>query len=314
MYSIIPNPHVRLYFIILLHQLIKVSLFSLGCLIFFDLTAQDYSWWNQKHNWDGVTPWEQYIKLGQKHLSPTALPPYIPALTLQNQRQELQISTGAFYNPELQTQHLQLRYYRKWANSHRIEWGITAFQRYSMTTSHRDKHFFRDEDGKGVNVGDLWIRFAHVIWTSNRFKHQLEAQAGFKTASGGGLDAGQFTDTPGYTFELSWNYHVSDHSTLNVAAGFFAYQMYDLRHRQNDGASFRSDFTWHSSIGSFSAGVSGYWGYLEIGDRPILSHAQFRPSRLGGRLSFQVVQGLLDYPYTGIQINFGFFNRLNESE
>ena len=31
-------------------------------------------WWNQIHNWDGATPWTQYMKYSHAYLGPNAIP------------------------------------------------------------------------------------------------------------------------------------------------------------------------------------------------------------------------------------------------
>ena len=40
--------------------------------------SQDYSWWNEKHNWDGVTHWSRYLVISPSYMGPNALP--VPVL------------------------------------------------------------------------------------------------------------------------------------------------------------------------------------------------------------------------------------------
>lgn len=45
--------------------------------ILFTLTCsaqEDFSWWVEKHNWDGVTPWNQYMTISSAYMGPNALP------------------------------------------------------------------------------------------------------------------------------------------------------------------------------------------------------------------------------------------------
>ena len=44
-------------------------------LVLFSLSAKaQFDWWNQIHNWDGATPWTQYMTYSHAYLGPNALP------------------------------------------------------------------------------------------------------------------------------------------------------------------------------------------------------------------------------------------------
>ena len=44
-------------------------------LISVSLNGQvDYTWWNEINNWDGITPWDQYIIKSPGFMGPNALP------------------------------------------------------------------------------------------------------------------------------------------------------------------------------------------------------------------------------------------------
>ena len=48
-------------------------------LVLFSFNAEaQLDWWNQIHNWDGATPWTQYMKYSHAYLGPNAIP--IPTL------------------------------------------------------------------------------------------------------------------------------------------------------------------------------------------------------------------------------------------
>ena len=42
-------------------------------LVTYSAQAQ-FNWWNQTHNWDGATPWTQYMTYSHAFLGPNALP------------------------------------------------------------------------------------------------------------------------------------------------------------------------------------------------------------------------------------------------
>ncbi len=52
-------------------RILSISL-TLSITIF--LQAQDYSWWNLKHNWDGYSSWSDYLVVSPAYLGPNALP------------------------------------------------------------------------------------------------------------------------------------------------------------------------------------------------------------------------------------------------
>ena len=44
-------------------------------LVLFSFNAEaQLDWWNQIHNWDGATPWTQYMKYSHAYLGPNAIP------------------------------------------------------------------------------------------------------------------------------------------------------------------------------------------------------------------------------------------------
>ena len=49
-------------------------------LVLFSINAQaQLDWWNQTHNWDGTTPWTQYMKYSHAFLGPNAIAYSYPA-------------------------------------------------------------------------------------------------------------------------------------------------------------------------------------------------------------------------------------------
>ena len=80
----------------------------LGCLV---LPAQDYSWWNQKHNWDGYTHWTSYLIFSPGFMGPNALPVPEVRKGITDQRAYLELDVDGHFSQGDQTGNLFTQLY-----------------------------------------------------------------------------------------------------------------------------------------------------------------------------------------------------------
>jgi len=163
--------------------------------------SQDYSWWNEKHNWDGVTPWQNYIILSPAYMGPNALPVpeardgSLPRNTTFEFSLENHFSSGD-KTINLYT-NLYIPLFSKRAG---LNISIVPFEHYKMDTITRDLRRARDYDGEGISGGDFYIGTFIQILKDKKFP-DIVLSINMKTASGTNLAAARFTDSPGYHSE-----------------------------------------------------------------------------------------------------------------
>ena len=138
-----------------LTRFIIFILLSSSCIGLF---AQDegYSWWNNKHNWDGVTNWMYYLKYAPKYFGPNALP--VPEIRNAQIEDRISLETRAdlHFSKGDNTQNLFFKLkYPFWEGRLALEIYAVPIEFYKMDTLTRDERVSRDKDGEGYAVGDL---------------------------------------------------------------------------------------------------------------------------------------------------------------
>ncbi len=166
--------------------------------------SQDYSWWNKKHNWDGVTSWSKYLIISPAYMGPNALPvPDFNNGTLK-ERGSLKFAAESHFSKGDNTQNLFTRLYLPlYTDKVGLLISIIPFEHYKMDTITRDLRRTRDFDGKGFAGGDFYIGTFIQILKDKKHWPDMAVSINLKTASGTNLEAARYTETPGYFFDLS---------------------------------------------------------------------------------------------------------------
>ena len=133
----------------------------------FMLSAQeDMTWWNEKHNWDGLTPWFRMMTTSAAYFGPNALPvPEVmegkPATAYEFEfRPEAHLSTGD------QTYNLYTRIEVPIGARASFESLIVPVEYYKMDTITRDERLARTYNPEGVAGGDFWFG-RQPLWSSS---------------------------------------------------------------------------------------------------------------------------------------------------
>ena len=105
-------------------------------------------WWNQIHNWDGATPWTQYMNYSHAYLGPNAIP--IPTLQRSNMGSYFKSSSqmSLIEDDSFLTLHNELHWDRGHTQIHITHQSI---EYYRMSEEVRDLRISRDQDGEGVS-------------------------------------------------------------------------------------------------------------------------------------------------------------------
>ena len=280
-------------------------------LVLFSFNAQaQLDWWNQIHNWDGATPWTQYMKYSHAYLGPNAIP--IPTLQRSNM--------GSYFKSSSQMSlieddsFLSLHNELHWDRGHtQIHITHQSIEYYRMSEEVRDLRISRDEDGEGVLAGDVLIDISTRLWE----KEQAAIWFTFHTKTAAGpLPQARFTDAPGYAFFFSHQKSFDSWGNwepyLTTDAGFQVYQTHWVDYPQNDGFLGNIKLQLHKDKTYLSAQLRTFTGYFLDGDWPRLLELQwsqtftFGSAQLG-RAHVGWTRGLNDYPFSFLTVGMTYW-------
>jgi len=288
-------------------------------LVFIILTGghtqdDDYTWWNNKHNWDGVTHWSRYMTYSPAYFGPNALP--VPEIRdgLINKRISLESRADAHLSTGDNTYNLFLKLdYPFWDGRIAVEVFGVPVEAFKMDTITRDERASRDIDAQGVTVGDLYFSTKIQLLRDHRTWPDIMLGVTLRTASGGQLGNARYTDAPGYYFDVSAgkSFSISQECFIRpyLMLGFYAWQTNDDQHSQNDAFLYGLGLAVFNKKFEFNARYGGYSGYLNNGDAPMVirANAILKRPKTNYKLSFQ--QGLQDLEYTSVSLGvILFFN------
>ena len=279
-------------------------------LVLFSFNAQaQFDWWNQIHNWDGATPWTQYMKYSHAYLGPNAIP--IPTLQRSDRSYFKSSSQMSLIEDD---SFLSLHNELHWDRGHtQIHITHQSIEYYRMSEEIRDLRISRDEDGEGVLAGDVLIDISTRLWE----KEQAAIWFTFHTKTAAGpLPQARFTDAPGYAFFFSHQKSFDSWGNwepyLTTDAGFQVYQTHWVDYPQNDGFLGNIKLQLHKDKTYLSAQLRTFTGYFLDGDWPRLLELQwsqtftFGPSQLG-RAHVGWTRGLNDYPFSFLTVGMTYW-------
>ena len=277
-------------------HLFLISVLYLSCLLPAKLFAQekDYQWWNGVHQWDGITHWQDYLTMSPGFTGPNALP--VPQVQTGRLATEARVEMGlhSYFSPGDKTQSLSARLYYPFGSMIAIQIYGVPFEYYKTDTATRDRRAARDRDGEGPAEGDLYFSTLIQLLRDHKKIPDLVLELTGKTASGNNFDNARFTDSPGYFFDLGFG---KEYTMTNKARkiawfgmfGFYSWQTEDREYRQNDALLYGAGTALRLGNTTISATLAGYAGYLNNGDKPLVSRLKWERGshKLKTRLEYQ---------------------------
>lgn len=261
--------------------------------------GQTSEWWVDLVGWDGVSPYQNYLRLAPAYMGPNALP--VPALHGDHNDSTSLLSGGATCFRADGENTVSGIMALRWRASSWFRLGVHVVPLEYYRTSHELKALRRvhylsyDESLAG---GDFYVE--SLITLPRKWLGRLdpELRLGIKTASGTNLGAARFTDTPGYYFDVSTHWASSPGHRWEVMTGFLVYQTYLPGRAQNDCFLWGLGYAWSHAPWAASASIRGFQGYFFEGDGPIVSEVE-GSWRTRGRWEFYVRagMGIRDYPF-----------------
>jgi hypothetical protein len=267
-----------------------------------------YTWWEQIHQWDGITPWYQYLKFSPQYFGPNALP--VPDIQkgITGNKAYIELAADGHFSQGDNTQNLFTKlYYPIVPKLVAIEGYVVPLEHFKMDTIIRDERAARDRDGEGTAGGDIYIGTIIQLVKEKKFP-DVALRISLRTASGTNVSAARYTDAPGYFFDLSFGKEkISLKNSSNkfrwyAMFGFYSFQTNRGDFRQDDAFLYGAgiDFTLSNFV--LSPSIGGYYGYLKTDDRPVVARFSFTKEGKKFSYGFQLQRGLNDYPYNSIRL------------
>lgn len=269
----------------------------------------DYGWWNELHGWKvGDPDWPDWMIISPGYLGPNALPVPDVKKGVMNSTSELEITVSNHFRKGDPTQDISGRLFIPFAkNKIAVEMYGVAFEHYSFSTKIRDERFARDEDGKGMAVGDFYFSTLIQIVKDRKFPNTLFRFAA-RTASGNQLQAARYSDSPGYFFDLSFSKDLGKPETGIFRPfglfGFYSWQTNDALNLQNDAYLYALGADYIKKSNLWSVSWSGYSGYKNQRDKPMQFNFEWRKDFRKKAIRLRYLHGLRDWDYKTIKFSF----------
>jgi hypothetical protein len=274
------------------------------------IAQEDFTWWGEKHNWDGFRHWTAYTKLTSKFMGPNALPvPDSKKGILPNQT-TLKLAGEGHFSDGDKTQNLFSSFYLPMFSERiGLQLEMVPVEFYKMDDKTRDERISREFVSEGRTVGDLYIATFIQLTKDHKKLPDMVLGINFKTASGANLDAARFTNTPGYFFDLSASKEITFNSKRissirpHALAGFYVYQTYLENNYQNDAFMYGLGIDVNSKKVTYEASLNGYVGYLNEGDRPMVARLGIGSNNAEiANYGIRLQQGIFHQQYTTIRV------------
>ncbi len=294
-------------------------LFFLCVTMFFSAKGQssDYGWWNETHGWkEGDPGWRNWMKITPGYFGPNALPVPDVKKGVIDTTSEFEVTASAHFYSGDPTQDISGRLFLPFAkNKIAVEMYGVILEHYAYSEEIRDERISRDEDGKGLAVGDFYFSTLIQVSKDRKFPNTLFRFAA-RTTSGNQLAAARFTDFPGYFFDFSLSKEYGKSMTGMFRPfglfGFYSWQTNDELNLQNDAYMYALGADFLQKTNLWSVSWAGYTGYKDERDAPMQLNFEWRKDFKRKAIRLQYLHGLRDLEYKTIKFSFIWkFNSLD---
>ena len=183
-----------------------------------------------------------------------------------------------------------------------IEVSAVIVEDYKLTPETRDERFAADTESPISYNGDVIVSTFFQILRNPKWVDAM-VSLNLKTASGGRLADARFTDAASYWFDLTVGKTLYENKNLDASisvqglAGFYCWMTNDRVHRQNDAMHYAIGFTAKLLNFSLETDFSGFHGYKDNGDRPMILRNNLTYEYKNNGLSFRYYHGMKDRLY-----------------
>lgn len=239
---------------------------------------EDYGWWNDHVEWDGVSHWSKYLTYSPASFGVNALP--VPQLRggRINSNSYISIGTDFFFSEDEHVENLKIDFSMPFAQGKVGLFGSwIPYEHFRIDQQAALDRNIRDRDGTGQAIGDLIIGMSVSLLQNKTYWPDLVLTTTMRTALGTNRAAGRYTDAPGYSFDLSMGRDV-DFSQFKLRPigmiGLYVWQTNEDKNPQNDALLYGGGIDIEHDDIQLQCYVSGYSGYKQNGDQPISAHLE----------------------------------------
>lgn len=253
--------------------------------------------------------WRFFLTISPGFLGPNALP--VPEMKkgILSGKKEIEFGPDFHFKDGDNTQDLSGRFYYPFAGAKiAIEVYGVMLEHYSMSDAIRDERVARDKDARGLAIGDLYFSSMIQLFKDRKFPDTVLRLA-CKTASGGRLDAARYADSPGYFLDLNFSKNLGSglRNTQWVPfgmLGFYSWQTNDDMNLQDDALLYGAGMDIRFKGMTVSNSLSGYHGYKDNGDRPIVYTFDLQKKLKHQTFRIQYLYGLHDWIYQTVKLSY----------
>ncbi|MDR1981719.1 MAG: hypothetical protein LBQ39_08915 [Tannerellaceae bacterium] len=190
-----------------------------------------------------------------------------------------------------------------------LEINCLIVEDYKMTPETRDERNAVDTESPISYNGDVVICAFFQVVKSEKWVDAM-ISLNLKTASGGRLCDARFTDAAAYWLDVTAGRDLLKNSAgdaslrLQAMAGFYCWMTNDVVHRQNDAISYGAGLTGVYRNMTLSTNLSGFYGYENNGDRPLLWRNNLQYTYRNNCISLRYNHGIKDYLYDTYSIGY----------
>lgn len=264
------------------------------------LCAQDDQWWIRNVNWDGFSHWSKYIKYNSSNLGPNALP--VPRLSNGRIDSLNSFSVSTMYHSMKGDQTGNLALYGNYVlvkDRISVDAFLVPFEIFNVThTLKEQRKIYFYVYNQNIARGDLHVNFNINLLNKIKDKVQLSLRTGYRYATSTQPAAARMTDAPGYYFDVSASRKFHKQSNWKYAAMFGMYVWQLPTGLQNDAVLFGAGIEYNKKQVQLQTNITGYLGYFNNGDRPIVFRLRASSNKKGINWFAQFQQGVHDFKYT----------------
>lgn len=297
----------------MLHH-IKYRLLLLGLLFPFFSFSQTLDWWRNLVSWDGTSHWSTYLITSPKYFGPNAFTvPYINNGSVDS-LVSVGLTTNFHFSKGDNTQNLMLYgNYTTKSNSISVDARFVPYERFQLSHAKKEeRRVYYKEYYKTETVGDVVVNTTIQLFKKvGKLNMPAALRLGVRMPSGSAMGAARYADMPSYWIDLgtSLSFNNPDWKWMNMI-GFLVWQTNNDDLRQNDAFLFGSGIEWNHSRFRLQAYGTGYLGYLENGDSPVVIRLNLEKRRKSVNYIFRLQQGLHDFAYFSAEAGASFiFNK-----
>lgn len=190
-----------------------------------------------------------------------------------------------------------------------IEASCIIVEDYKLTPETRDERSAVETESPIKYNGDIVVGAFFQVLRSEKWVDAMVSM-NIKTASGGRLCDARFTDAATYWFDATFGRNLWKNKAgtasirMQAMAGFYCWMTNNMEHRQNDAILYGAGFTGVYRNFTFTTDLSGFYGYEDNGDRPLLWRNSLKYEYRKNVVTLRYNHGMKDYLYDNYAIGY----------